>query len=99
MLLIAVPLHTVCASVPAAEVSVSVPPAPRATDPVSVIGPHGLAAVTAYVPPAVGVPVIVSTPPVVVLVSPAGSPATVIPVALPPMVYEIFVIAVPLHSV
>ena len=42
---------------------------------------------------------IVSTPPVVVLVRPAGNPATVTPVAVPPIVYEIFVLAVPLHTV
>src|ERR1700735_5679066 len=98
MFVIAVPLHTDWLSVPAADVSVSVPPAPRATEPLSVIGPHGLVAVTVYVPAAVGVPVIVRTPPATLLVNPAGRPVTVTPVAVPPIVYDMFVIAVPLHT-
>ena len=76
----------------------SVPPDPRVTVPVSVIGPHGVVAVTVYVPGAVGVPLIVSTLPAVALVNPAGRPVAVMPVAVPPYVYVMFVIAVPLHT-
>jgi hypothetical protein len=99
MLVIEVPPHTVWLSVAGADVNVIIPPPPRVTDPVRDIGPHGLAAVTVYEPAAVGVPLIVKTLPATLLVSPAGNPATLIVVAVPPIVYWIFVIAVPLHTV
>jgi hypothetical protein len=66
--------------------NVGTTPPPIATEPLSVIGPHGLAAVTVKVPAAVGVPVIVNTFPVTELVNPAGRPVTVTPVAVPPIV-------------
>jgi hypothetical protein len=47
----------------------------------------------------VGEPDIVTVVPATALVSPAGRPATVTPVAEPPNVYVILVIAVPLHTV
>ena len=86
MLVIAVPLHTVCALVPAAEESVKVATGFSVIVPVKEIGAQGPVVVTVNVPAAVGEPEMVTTPPATLLVSPAGKPVTLAPVALPPNV-------------
>ena len=48
-------------------------------------------------PVAVGVPLIVNTPPAKLPVTPDGNPVTPAPVALPPTLYEIVFIDVPTH--
>ena len=50
-------------------------------------------------PVAVGIPLIVNVVPTNVPVTPAGAPVNTAPVAAPPIVYTIGVIAVPLHTV
>jgi hypothetical protein len=84
MLVMGVPLHTVCASVPAADVRLSVAEPVIAIVPVRETGAQAPVVVTVYVPPAVGEPVMVTPDAVGVLVNPAGSPVTVTPVADPP---------------
>jgi hypothetical protein len=86
MFVIAVPLHTVCASVPAADDNASVAAGVKATVPVSATGVHPPVVVTVYVPAAVGDPEIVTVVPATALVNPAGNPVTVAPVADPPKV-------------
>jgi hypothetical protein len=83
---IAVPLHTVWLSVPPAEVKFNVGNAVTVTFPVRLTGVQPPVVVTVYVPPAVGDPEIVTTPPATLLVKPDGRPVTTAPVALPPKV-------------
>ena len=69
--------------------------------PLKFTSPQGVSCpvvVTVYVPVAVGVPLIVNTLPMVEEVSPAGKLLIVIPVALPPKVYVILLMAVPEHT-
>jgi hypothetical protein len=83
MFVIAVLIHPVWASVPAAEVSNTVLSAVTVIVPVAVITPQPPVRVTVYVngPEAVGVPLIVTTLASHVPVTPAGKPVTVAPVA------------------
>ena len=99
---IAVPLHTVCAAVAATDVKVIVGNGFTVIVPVKFTVPQPPPlVVTVYVngPVAVGEPVIVNTDPTSVPVTPAGAPVKTAPVAPPPIVYTIDVIAVPLHTV
>jgi hypothetical protein len=83
MFVIAVLIHPVWASVPAAELRDTVLSAVTVIDPVAVITPQPPVRVTVYVngPEAVGVPLIVTTLASHVPVTPAGKPVTVAPVA------------------
>jgi hypothetical protein len=93
-------VHTVCASVPGADVNVIVLSGVTVILPVAVITPQPPVSVIKYVlvPDTVGVPLIVSTLFDHELVTPVGSGVTVAPVA-PVVLYVILVIAVLIHIV
>ena len=98
---IGVLMHTVCAFVPAAEVSVTVLLGFTAMVPVAVMVPHPPVRVTVYVlaaPATVGVPLMVTTLPAHVPVTPVGRLLTVAPVA-PVVAYVIGAIGVLMHTV
>ncbi len=81
---IAVPIHTVCASVPIADVLVTVLFAVTAIVPVVVMFPQPPVRVTVYVravPATVGVPLIVTTSDDHTPVTPVGKLVTLAPVA------------------
>jgi hypothetical protein len=86
ILVIAVPLHTVCAFVPAADDNANVDAGVNVIVPERAIAAQGPVVVTVYVPGAVGDPDIVTPVPATALVNPAGNPVTVAPVADPPNV-------------
>jgi hypothetical protein len=84
ILVIGVLIQTVCASVPTAEVLLTVLLAVTVIVPVVVITPQPPVSVTVYVsaaPAVVGVPLIVTTLDAHVPVTPAGKLVTVAPVA------------------
>ena len=100
ILVIAVLIHTVCASVPAADVSVMVLFGVTVIVPVAVILPQPPVSVTVYgnEPDTVGVPLIVTTLAAHDPVTPAGRPVKVAPFA-PVVPYVILVIAVLIQTV
>src|SRR6185295_9468139 len=100
MLAIAVLIQTVCASVPAADVSVMVLFGVTVIVPLAVITPQPPVSVTVYgnEPDTVGVPLIVTTLAAHDPVTPAGKPLNVAPVA-PVVPYVILVIAVLIQTV
>ena len=93
-------IHSVCASVPAADTRVTVLLGVTVTVPVVVTVPQPPVNITVYgkLPDNVGVPLIVTTLPAHTPVTPAGKPVTVAPVA-PVVEYVILVNGVLIHIV
>jgi hypothetical protein len=96
-------IQTVCAVVATADVSAKVTFGFTVIVPFNVITPHPPVVVTEYAKGEpvvlVGEPEIVTVEPETVAVTPAGKPVTVAPVAPPPKVYTILVIAVLIQTV
>ena len=88
IVVIGVLMLTVWFVVPGADVRTKVTLELTVMMPLNAALPHPPVVVTVYgkVPVAVGVPLMVKTPPEKVPVTPAGKPVTVAPVALPPIV-------------